>query len=431
MPSKELLKEIITENKKFIIDLPDIISRRNIPLPPDNINKAVILYGVRRSGKSFILYDIFKKHPDSSLYIDFEDERLSDIKTEDMESVRSAFFELNPHLINDKNNVYFLFDEIQNIANWEKFVRRMAEKENIHIFCAGSSSKITPYKINTSLRGRSWSVETFPFSFKELLELKLGGYGRNIKTPDIFYGDNKIVIKKYLSEYLQYGGFPEIILAGSEFEKTKLLREYLDAMFFKDLIERFDVKNIKLIDALKNKLFSSFSTKLSLASVYRQYKDNFPFSKDSLYSYYNYFLDSMLIYETRKFTESVYKRTRNPAKIYLADNGLCKRTTSPDFGRLLENLTFIELKKNYDEIFYFEGKRECDFIVSKSAAFSVFQVCYELNDSNRDRELEGLVEAAESLGLKEGIVITYDVEDHFVYNGININVTPFWKWALR
>lgn len=151
MVSKELLKDIIIENKKLILDLPIIISRKKNIFPPENLNKAVILYGVRRSGKSFMLFEIFKNHLDSSLYIDFEDERLSDIKITDMESVRSAFFELNPELLKNKKNVYFLFDKIQNVDNWEKFVRRIAEKENINVFCAGSSSDITPKKIHTAL----------------------------------------------------------------------------------------------------------------------------------------------------------------------------------------------------------------------------------------------------------------------------------------
>ena len=429
MISKELLKEIIIENKKFILDLPIIISRKKNILPPENLNKAVILYGVRRSGKSFMLFEIFKNHLDSSLYIDFEDERLSDIKITDMESVRSAFFELNPELLKNKKNVYFLFDEIQNVDNWEKFVRRIAEKENINVFCAGSSSDITPKKIHTALRGRSWNIEISPFSFKEFLELKL--FGKDMNLNDMFYGDNKIIIKNYFDEYLNFGGFPEIILANSEFEKKKLLKEYLDAMFFKDLVERYNIKNIRLIEALKDKLFSSFSTKLSLTSIYKQYKDNFPFSKDSLYSYYNYFLESMLVFEVGKFTESVYKRLRNSAKIYLPDTGLCRRLSSPDFGRMLENLTFIELKKAYEEIFYYDGKRKCDFIASKGGNFLALQVSWELNEINKERELEGLVEAAGLFNLKEGIIITYDMEDSLIYHNLKINVVPFWKWSIN
>ena len=133
-------------------------------------------------------------------------------------------------------------------------------------------------------------------------------------------------------------------------------------MFFRDLVERYGITNIPLLDSLTDKLFSSFSLKFSSTSFYKQYKGRFPFSKDLLFRYYKYFLQSMLVFEVRKFAESTYKRMRNPAKVYLVDTGLCRRTTSADAGRVLENIVFLELRRSGYEVFYFEEKRECDFI---------------------------------------------------------------------
>ena len=426
MISKELLKEIIVSNEEFITQqIKKIIKREGISFP-EILNKVVILYGVRRSGKTYILYDLFKKYKSQALYIDFEDERLTDFETRDFEVLKEAFLELKSHLIGKE--IIFLFDEIQNIEGWEKFCRRITERENIKIFVAGSSSRIMPMEIHTSLRGRAWSIEITPFSFREYLRLK----GINIKDKKIIYGSKKTLIKKYFSEYIKWGGFPEVSLLKSDFEKRKVLKEYLEAMFFKDLVERFNITNIHLLKILTEKLFSSFSLKFSLTAFYKQYKEKFPFSKDTLFSYYNYFLESMLIFEIRKFSESSYKRLRNPAKIYLADTGICKKVTSADQGRVLENIVFLGLRKIREEIFYFDENRECDFIVKDNQGkLFPYQVTLELKENNREREITGLTEACKRLKIKEGTIFTYDEEDNVVVEGIHIKIIPVWKWLLN
>ena len=425
MISKELLKEIIVSNEEFITQqIKKIIKREGISFP-EILNKVVILYGVRRSGKTYILYDLFKKYKSQALYIDFEDERLTDFETRDFEVLKEAFLELKSHLIGKE--IIFLFDEIQNIEGWEKFCRRITERENIKIFVAGSSSRIMPMEIHTSLRGRAWSIEITPFSFREYLRLK----GINIKDKKIIYGSKKALIKNFFSEYIKWGGFPEVSLLKSDFEKRKVIKEYLEAMFFKDLVERFNITNIHLLKILTEKLFSSFSLKFSLTAFYKQYKEKFPFSKDTLFSYYNYFLESMLIFEIRKFSESSYKRLRNPAKIYLADTGICKKVTSADQGRVLENIVFLGLRKIREEIFYFDENRECDFIVKDNQGkLFPYQVTLELKEENREREIDGLTEACKRLKIKEGTIFTYDEEDSIVAEGIHIKIIPVWKWLL-
>jgi hypothetical protein len=150
-----------------------------------------------------------------------------------------------------------------------------------------------------------------------------------------------------------------------------------------------------------------------------------------LFKYYKYILQSMLIFEVRIFSESTYKRMRNPAKIYSVDTGLCRKVTSDDFGRLLENAIYLELKRRGLEIFYFEGKKECDFITKSSDnRFMAIQVSFELNDENTDREIGGLLEACKFLDLKEGFIITNDEERELNIDGINVHVIPVWKWMI-
>jgi len=161
MVSKELLKEIIISNEEFISRQVKKITKREGISFPETLNKVVILFGVRRSGKTYILFDLFKKYKDQALYIDFEDERLSNFELKDFEVLKEVFLELKPHLI-DKELV-FLFDEIQNIEGWEKYCRRIVERAKIKVFVTGSSSRIMPMEIHTSLRGRAWSIEIAPF----------------------------------------------------------------------------------------------------------------------------------------------------------------------------------------------------------------------------------------------------------------------------
>jgi len=425
MIRKELLKDIIVSNEEFIQrGVKKIVKREGISLP-GKLNKVVILYGVRRSGKTYILFDLFKKYKKNALYIDFEDERLTEFGAKDFETLKESFFELKPHLVG--KGTVFLLDEVQNVKGWEKFCRRSVEREKIKVFVSGSSSKMMPMEIHTAMRGREWSVEVTPFSFREFLSTK----GIDASNERFIYTSKKAVVKKYFAEYLRWGGFPEVALLKSNFERKKVIGEYLEAMFFKDLVERFNIRNISLLKALKEKLFTSFATRLSLTAFYKQYKGKFPFSKDSLFSYYNHFLESMLIFEVRKFSESSYKRLRNPAKIYLIDTGLSKKVTSNDTGRILENVVFLNLRKGSNEIFYYSEKGECDFVVKDSSKFRVYQVTLELSDDNKHREIKGLVEACKKLNTKEGTILTFDEEDQMVEEGVKIEILPVWKYLLQ
>lgn len=425
MLSKDILKEVVISNEEFIVKhVRSIIPREGIRLP-DELKKTVVFYGVRRSGKTFILYDIFHKHSEQAFYLDFEDDRLRGFDIKDFERFKNVVTELRPQLIGREK--VFLFDEIQNVEGWEKFCRRLVERENIKVFVSGSSSQVLPAEIHTALRGRAWSIEVFPFSYREFLRSR----GYDFSGKDIFYGEKKARAKEYCSEYLKWGGLPEVSSLASELDKTKLIREYLNALYFRDLVERYSITNIPLFETLLDQLFSSFGMKFSLTAFYKQYRERLPFSKDLLFRYYKHFIESMLVCEVRKYAESAYARVRNPAKIYLFDTGLCRRVTSEDRGRLLENAVFLELRRKGYEIFYYEEKRECDFIVRLSdGEFFPVQVCYELNERNRKREIEGMIEACQRLGLKRGMILTYDDEEDLKVEGINVTIVPVWKWLL-
>jgi predicted AAA+ superfamily ATPase len=426
MITKTTLKEIIIANEQFLETMPSVISREGIQLPEsDIIRKTVVFYGVRRSGKTFILFDIYQKNKERTLYVDFEDERLKGFGVSDFERLREAFLELKPHLIGKE--LIFLLDEVQNVQDWEKFCRRATEREKIRVYVSGSSSKMMPFEIKTELRGRSWGIEILPFSFREYLTSK----GINPEQRDLLFGSEKIRVLNYFAEYLKWGGFPEVCLAGSLFEKQKLLKEYLDAMFFRDLVERYDIKNVKLLEALMDRLFSGPATPFTLMSFYRQYKQSFPFSKDMLSQYYKHLLQSMLVFEIPILAESSYARTRNPVKIYLVDTGLARRITSENNGLLLENIVFLEFKRKGYELFYFKENGECDLMAkNKDNRFLPIQITFDINEKNREREINGILKGCKRAKLNQGHIITNDQEEVFKKDGIEVHLIPITKWLL-
>jgi len=424
MITNVVLKEILVANEKFILANTGEIVKRTAENFPDKLDKTFVIYGVRRSGKTYILYDLYKKCADRALYIDFEDERLDGFELSDFEKLKNVFFELKPDCL-DKKPIFFL-DEVQNIKGWEKFCRRLVERENIGVYVSGSSSKMMPFEIATELRGRAWSVEVLPYSFKEYLHAK------GVSSAGLMYGRLQSTLKRNFRDYMRWGGFPEVAELNSDTQKSKLVKEYMSAMYFRDLVEKYGVSNIHLFEALSDRLFSSFALKYSLTSFYKQYQDKFPFSKDLLFRYYKYFIQSMLVFEVKKFSESTYKRMRNPSKIYLVDNALSRRVTSADEGRLLENAIFLELKRTGHEIFYFDEGVECDFIAkNQDGDLKPIQVCLELGPQNQQRELAGLVAACKWLNQRKGLLISLDEEKEIRVDGVKISIVPAWKFLLQ
>jgi len=425
MISRQLLKEVIATNIAYILEKVRPVVPRESFAWPTVPGKVVIFHGVRRSGKTFLLYEALKRLPDRGLYLDFEDDRLDGFAVADFALLKTAFLELYPHKAGSE--ILFLLDEVQKVPGWERFARRAVEREGDRVAVAGSSSAISPAGIHTSLRGRAWSQEVLPFSFREALSAKGIPAG---KEP--IFGEKQVPIRVAFREYLSWGGFPEVVLASTDEDRRKLLREYYGAMFFRDLVERYTITNAPLLERLSETLLSSCSRKVSLSALLRQWKQLFPFSKDLLYRYYSHVLDSTLIHETRTFSPSVHARQRNPAKVYLVDTGLARRITSADLGYLLENAVFLELKRRGYEMSYFEGEREVDFVARRDGENTLaVQVTWELSHSNRDREIEGLLEACRVLGLSEGLMLTDDQEEDIEQGDVRISVRAAWRWMLE
>ncbi len=430
MDKRNIFKLIIKEFHES--KLPEI-KERNLGLP-QKTNKIITLSGPRRSGKTYYFYQIINKLKEKIdfsriVYINFEDDRLFPLAVKDLDDLIEAYFELYPE--NKTKEIYCFFDEIQNIDNWEIFIRRIYDKEKAKIFLTGSSSKLLSKEIATSLRGRTLNYQIFPLSFKEFLNFK------GVKLDKNFaYSQIRFRIKKLFQEYAVYGGFPEVVLESDDL-KIAVLKNYYDLIIYRDLVERFAVRNTIFLKSLSKYLLTNFSAPFSINSYYQSLEKPLRPAKETVLEYLSYLQEIELVFLAPIFSYSLKTQQVNPKKNYVVDNGLrnavCFRF-SEDFGRLLENLVFIELKRRNKEIYYYKQKQECDFVVMNNLKASrAIQVTQELNKNNREREVGGLIEAMQKYNIGQGLVLVQDLkkETKEKINSKEIKFVSLWKWLLE
>ena len=420
---KEIFKFLIYD---FIErELADV-KKRELELPLD-INKIVTLVGIRRAGKTYLFYYLARKlreqfPRENIVYINFEDDRIFPLALTDMESLIQAYYELYPHKKDEI--VYFLFDEIQNVPYWEKFVRRIYDSEKCRIYLSGSSSKLLSKEIATSLRGRTLTYEIFPLGFREFLLFKGVKY--------IPYSSKSLAeVKNFFNEYLWRGGFPEVVNYNQEIWR-KTLQEYFNLIIYKDIVERYKVTNLSIVQYLAKNLIKNCSSLMSVNKIYNDLKSQgFQISKNTIYDYISFFEDAFIIFLLPIFSYSIRKEWRNPRKVYAIDIALKKIIDfQEDKGKIYENLVFLELRKKYQNLTYFKGKQEVDFYHHETK--TLINVCTEyFNEQTKKREISGLKEAMEVLKIEESLLLTSDTEEEITIDGKKIIVLPIWKWVLH
>lgn len=400
---KSVLLEVVKEQRIDVLDRDEFVEREDIKKIKFLPSFALIISGIRRCGKSTLLKEFLKKEK-RFYYLNLEDNRLDGFELRDFNRINEIFEELY-----GKGGVYF-FDEIQNIPKWEKFVRGLVDDKK-KVLVTGSNASMLSRELGTLLTGRHLDLELFPFSFKEFLKFK------NLKPN----------IKSY-EEYFKKGGFPEFLKSG----RDEILNVLLSDVVMRDIVVRFGIKNSSNVKKMAIYLISNVGKEFSYNSLKKMFEVG---SAQSVIDYVTYFEDAYLIFTIPKFSYSYKKQQVNPKKVYSIDNGFSYANSvsfSKDFGKMLENQVFLHLRRKYKEIFYFQEKRECDFVIKeKDSVREVIQVCYDLNEENQDREIKGLIEAVDFFGLKEGLILTYNQEDDFEIKGKKIIVKPVWKWLLH
>ena len=399
---KSVIKEVFESQKDFFKNRELGQEREflnDIRLDTDFVN---IITGIRRSGKSTFLKQLIKNRISDACFLNFEDPRLVSFEFDDFVKLDKVFTEEN-------RNAYYVFDEIQNIPKWELFIRSQQDIGK-KIIITGSNASLLSKELGTRLTGRHLDYEIFPFSYNEFLKFK--NLERNVSS---------------LEKYIEKGGFPEYL----KYEEPEILYRLSDDIIYRDIAIRHGVKSHKVLKQLFLYLITNSGKLFSYNKLRKQFSVGSP---NTIIDYISYFEDSYLLFVVPKFSYSIKKQIYNPHKIYIIDNGLTNVMSlsfSSDIGRKLENEIFIHLRKKHKNIFYFSEKYECDFLVfEKGKVTKAIQVCYELTIDNLDRELNGLWEAMKETGLKYGIIITFDQEDHFTKDGMEVDVIPAWHFLV-
>lgn len=424
---KDILKTIIRDF--HLRPLPELVER-DIVIPSGS-GKIISLIGVRRSGKtSLLLYHVgqlIKSGLEKTkiIYINFEDERL-DIKVDELDLILQAYRELYPD--NDLNSCVFIFDEIQNIYSWERFVRRLYDSVGKNIFITGSNSRFLSREIATSLRGRTLPIEIFPLSFQEYLRFQKA-------NTDLASSQSVANIQNHFLRYLAAGGFPELVHMDETIRDT-VLQEYFNVMLYRDMVERYNISNIALLKYFLRRLFTSATKSISVNAIYNDLKSSgFKIGKNQLYEYLDICRDIYLVFPLNKYSHKDVVRELGERKIYAIDTGLLNAVTfrfTDDFGKALEQLVFLELKRRGKEIYFYKNRSECDFIIKeKEIVTAAIQVTWSMDDTKtRKRELRGIVDACKNFHLKNGTIITSDSKEDTEIDNIHICVLPFRQWAL-
>ena len=411
--------------------IPPLIPRQARDIDLEGLNRILAIVGPRRSGKTYFMYQLidsllsnggYKKQ--DVLFIDFEDYRLSGFSGDDVDDLFVAF-----HQLAGKYPRFLFFDEIQHFPDWNRVLRTLHNRRRFKIVISGSNSKLLDQEVATELRGRYENVLMLPFSFREYLSY------RNISfSPTSLHTAARGSIVAAFDKYVKHGGFPEVIMSQDSAERRRLLQNYFRTIFYRDILERHNIKARYVLDALMSDVLETYSDLLSISRFEKQLKNSgLPGSKRTVSNYLHYLKEAFFIIASDKFSFSPRRRIMNPKKVYLMDTGFVGlgRPFSENRGKILENVVAVELFRRETEIYYFKGRHECDFIIKSGAQPSqAIQVCWELTRSNENREISGIVEACEYFDLSSGVILTYLEEGERIASGRRISVYPVWKWLL-
>lgn len=414
--NKNLLKTVIFDQHEVIKET--LIVEREYEF---DLNLNYVLVGLRRAGKSTLLYKIVKDliskgtKWEQIIYINFEDDRLEGFTKEDFDNLLIVQSELS-----DKKG-WFFFDEIQNIDGWERFARRMADSKE-HVFITGSNSQMLSKEIEARLGGRYMTKYIMPYNFREFLKANSFEFKKFLATKE------QGKIKRLFEQYLQQGGLPETV-----YIKDK--REYLSNVYKKvllgDIAYRNNIRNLNGLKFLIKKLAESVKDGLSYNKLSNILKSlGLPISKDSIIDYISYIKDACLLFPIYNFSAKFVERETSP-KYYFEDNGILNLFLVDADSRLLENLVAIMLWTYYKEqVFYLKGTTfDIDFYVP--VAGLVVQVAYSIKEISSNRETESIVKAAKQIsGIKKAVIVTYDEEAEIKEEDLLIEVIPLWKLLL-
>ncbi len=415
---KELLKQIIFEQQDNCKRLMQDAIPRHIDEEWLSTTEILIFTGVRRCGKSVLLQQLRERLEEKDFFFNFDDERLVHFKLEDFATLQECFFEL----FGEQHTYYF--DEIQNVEGWESFVRRLYNEGN-KVVVTGSNARMLSKEMGTHLTGRYISVEVYPFSFAEYLQLER----IELSQKDFYLMPSRSRLLGHFQNYLERGGFPKYLRTGS----VRYLSSLYESIIFRDVMARNGLTNDKEIQELTFYLASNATKRITYNSLGKIVGIRHP---ETIKNYLEYIQQTYMIFQLLKYAPSVKTQMLSPKKVYFIDNAIVSRmgfNATDNVGVKLENAVFIELMRRGCDVFFHADKKECDFVVRQGVRITqAYQVTVKMDDEKtRKREIEGLQEAMDAYGLAEGYIITMNEKEELTEGGKAIHVVPAWEWMLK
>jgi len=382
-------------------------------------NKILVITGLRRVGKSTLLAQIARTHLANNYYfINFEDERLLNLTVDQFDRVHEALI----GLFGERK--IFLFDEIQNVPEWERFVRRLHD-QGFQFIITGSNSSLLGEELGTKLTGRSLRFELFPFSFEEYLRFN------NVKLPDIsgLTTRNKGSLLQQSRKYITNGGIPDAL----KYPQLDILKSLYDDVIYRDIAARYNIDNVKSLQELTFYLVSNPASEISFNKLKTNLKLG---SGNTVKKYISYLENAWLFFTINKYAFSVKEQQIAAKKVYGIDTGLLSSvgfSFSENTGKLMENLVFLQLRRKYKDIYYYKtkGNHEVDFYIPSQRL--AIQVSQDLsNFDTKDRELRSLAELSNELNKKHQLqIITLADKENSTVDKKAVEIIPLYEWLLQ
>lgn len=377
------------------------LKREPVAAFPALSKQALIITGIRRCGKSTLLFQMISEKYPEAFFLNFDDNRLYGFENTD--------FSRLDEVITESGKQVLFFDELQEVEGWERYVRQKLD-ENYRVVITGSNASLLSKELGTKLTGRYIAKELFPFSFNEFARFE------SLKPNE------EIVL-----QFMKLGGFPEYLKS----KHSEILSHLFDDILIRDIVVRYGIRDIKNLQRLALYLISNTGKPVTGSKLKQAVGIS---ATSTILEYFSFLESAYLFYFVPRFSYSAKSQMINPRKVYAADPGLItvnSSSFSDDNGRKLENIVYNYLRSFYKELFYFRDDNECDFIVMKRADKPLaIQVCYTLNKDNLERELNGLYEALKYIGIKEGVIVTINQKDKFTSNGLTANVIPSYEFLM-
>ena len=430
---EEKLGEALTRN------FPELVRREaRVQGGPKKV-KAII--GMRRAGKTSFLFQELANRLEAGLsrdrlvYVNFEDERLAEMKAEDLEEILTLYYRQFPHY-RGKETVVWCFDEIQVIPGWERFVRRILDSEKVEIFISGSSARMLSREVATSMRGRAMETVIRPFSWREFLRMKNHEPKRG---KQLFSPAERSTMEALFEAYLEWGGFPETVEMETDRERVELLQGYVDIVLLRDIGERHGVSNLLALRALVRQVLRHPAQLLSVSKVYRDFKSRgIEVSKGTLLAFMAYLEDSFLVFGLPLVAGSERRRQTNPRKFYLADHGLARAyaaSSSVDRGRMLENMVAVALQANSSALGYWltEEGYEVDFCAQTYGGEKrLVQVSSDLSETSTwEREVRALDSARKEVKGASCLLLSETAPQKGSEQPDWLEHRLVWRWLLE